>query len=237
MINVKIKEESKQLKSALKSLVNKQVAFASALAAKATAKEVRDNYILREYNKSFTVRNKQFGKVVHSISEPNFSFAKRTGVAVAAIKRMDAPYVTGTLKRREKVGKAPANTKFMERHFTGGVKSSESGKKLAIPLSNSPLTRRKSGAKAGKVNPSFQPKNVMDSGRGFIFKGKSGKSFLGREMKRGGKQVLYTLAENAQIKKTYNPIPAATRGAKARFPRNFRRSLSIAFKTAKLRLR
>ena len=231
-MKVSIEANTDQMRMKLKNLVDKQLLFAATRATTKTAVDVRNRYVLPEYNKSFTVRNKKFSKVVHSVAAADLKSTKRTGVAVAAIKRMDAPHVPGTTKRRERVGKAPASTEFMKRHLKGGIKIGRHGKKIAIPLSNSPVSRTTSG----KISKNFQPKTIVQSGRGFVFKGERGnKSFLGRQMGNGKLQVLYTLAESTKIDKRYNPLPAAQRGVSARFPRKFRESFIQALKTAKLR--
>ena len=122
----------------------------------------------------------------------------------------------------------------MKRHVTGGTKTPK-GQKLAIPLSNSKVTRRKAGVKAGAITKTFQPKTIIESGKGFILGKKgSGKSYIARRMARGGTQVLYSLKPSAKINPVYNPIPAAQKGVSARFPVQFRRAFFKALKTARL---
>lgn len=235
-MRVTIKSDSAQMERKLQTLVRNQLTFAAAVAATKTAVEVRNNYVLPAYRKAFEVRNKPFEKVVHNVAAADARSAKSTGVAVAAIKRMDAPPIPGTTKRREKAGRAPVSTDFMKRHVRGGVKTPKGGSKVAIPITGSPVSRRRAGPKAGAITKTFQPKTVMQSDRGFILRSKkNGKSFIARRMARGKVQVLYTLAQNAKISARYNPLPAAQRGVAARYPVQFRRAFFKALKTAKLR--
>ena len=162
-------------------------------------------------------------------------FAKSNKIAIAAIKRKDAPHIMGTTRREEKAGKAPANTKFMDRHVTGGTKLPNK-KKIAIPLSDSPVSRRRSGPKAGAVTKTFEPKTIMNSGRGFRFYSKrKGKTFIARRMARGKVQVLYSLNDSARIPKRYNPLPEARRGVMLHYPRLFRRAFVKALVDSKRR--
>lgn len=235
-MRIRISADNEKLERKLQTLVDKQIAFAAAVAATKTAVEVRNNYVLPEYRKSFEVRNKAFEKVVHNVAAADARFAKTNGFAVASIKRKDAPQVTGTARRAERSGKGPSSTEFMRRHLTGGVKAPRGGSKVAIPITGSPITRRKAGAKAGAINKTYQPKTVMQSDKGFIMRSKkSGKSFIARRMARGKIQVLYTLANNATIQKRYNPMNRAARGVAARYPVQFRRAFIKAMKTARLR--
>ena len=230
-MKVKIQSNAAEMHKKLDNLVRKQFSFAATRATTKTAVEVRNRYVLPEYRKQFAVRNKNFGRIVHTVKAADLKHTRRTGVAVAAIKRWDSPSVTGTTKRNEpRIGKRPKSTEFMDRHVTGGQKTGTRGKKIAIPLTNSPITY----GMGGKISKSFQPEQVIKSGRGFVFKGRGGKSFIGR-MTSGELDVLYTLAQSTKIDKRYNPLPAARRGFAARFPRKFRESFIQALKTAKLR--
>jgi hypothetical protein len=235
-MRIRITADNEKMERKLQNLVVKQLGFAAAVAATKTAVEVRNNYVVPEYRKRFEVRNKAFEKIVHNVAAADARFAKQNGFAVAAIKRKDAPQVTGTTRRAERSGRGPSSTEFMKRHLQGGVKTPRGGSKVAIPISGSPITRRKGGAKAGAINKTYQPKTVMQSDRGFIMRSKkSGKSFIARRMARGKIQVLYTLANNAQIQRRYDPTMKAQKGVQARFPVQFRRAFIKALKTARLR--
>lgn len=234
-MKVQIKSDSAEMEKKLEALAKKQTMFAAAMALTKTAVEVRDNYVVPKYRKTFTARNKAFEKIVHSVSAADARYAKKTGRAVAAIKRRDAPMVQGTSKRKERGGKGPSTTDFMKLHVSGGVKRPK-GQKLAVPLSGSKVTRRKAGAKAGAVTKTFEPKTIIESGKGFILGKKgSGKSYIARRMARGGVQVLYSLKDNVKIQPSYNPFRVAQRGARARYPIQFRRAFIKALKTARLR--
>jgi hypothetical protein len=231
-----IKADTPQMERKLRTLVDKQLMFAAAVAATKTAVQVRNDFVLPAYRKAFEARNKPFEKVVHNVAAANARSAKATRTAVAAIKRKDAPHIPGTTKRQERSGRGPASTDFMKRHVRGGVKSPRGGSKIAIPITNSPVSRRTAGPKAGAVTKTFQPKTIMNSGRGFILRSKkSGKSFIARRMARRKLQVLYTLASNAKISRSYDPMPRARIGVQKLYPRQFRRAFLAALKTARLR--
>lgn len=234
-MRVKIKSDSAKMERKLENLAKKQVVFAAVVATTKTSVEVRNNYVVPKYKKTFNARNKAFGeRLIHNISAADAKHAKKTGIAVAAIRRRDGPLVPGTSRRKEKAGRGPSTTSFMKRHVTGGTKTPK-GQKLAIPLSNSKVSRKKAGAKAGAVTKTFEPKTIMESGKGFIIGKKgSGKSYIARKMARGGVQVLYSLKDSANIKPVYDPIPAAKKGVAARFPVQFRRAFFKALKTARL---
>jgi len=235
-MRISIKADTPQMERKLRNLVDKQLAFAAAVAATKTAVQVRNDFVLPAYRKAFEARNKPFEKVVHNVAAADARSAKATRTAVAAIKRKDAPHIPGTTKRQERSGRGPASTDFMKRHVKGGVKAPKGGSKIAIPITGSPVSRRKGGPKAGAITKTFQPKTVMQSDRGFILRSKkSGKSFIARRMARGKVQVLYTLANNATIQASYNPLPRARIGVQKLYPRQFRRAFLAALKTARLR--
>jgi len=240
-MRVQIKSDSAEMEKKLEALVKKQTMFAASVALTRTATEVRDNYVLPKYRRTFDSKNKPFEKIVNHVSASDARYAKKTGVAVAAIKRRDGPMVRGTLNLRKyyaskgKSGKGPSTTDFMKLHVSGGVKRPK-GQKLAVPLSGSKVTRRKAGAKAGAVTKTFEPKNIIESGKGFILGKKgSGKSYIARRMARGGVQVLYSLQSSVKIAPVYDPTQVARRGAKARFPAQYRKAFFKALKTARLR--
>ena len=140
-MRISIKADTPRMERKLRTLVDKQLAFAAAVAATRTAIQVRNDFVLRDYRRTFDVKNKSFEKVVHNVAAADARFAKANRIAVAAIKRRDAPHVRGTSKRVEKTGKAPPDTKFMARHATGGTKLPQTKKTIAVPLSDSPVRR------------------------------------------------------------------------------------------------
>ena len=232
---IEIKSDSAKLAARLEALVKKQATFAAAVAATKTAKDVRDQYVLPNYRRTFDVKNRAFEKVVHNVSAADARHAKKTGIAVAAIKRKDSPRIQGTAKRAERSSRGPTDTSFMERHVKGGTKTPK-GKHLAIPISDGSVRRRKGGPKAGAILKASQPKTIIDRG-GFVL-GKRGKQFIARRRKRGkgkGLEIMYSLANQAQIPKRYNPMPDAERGVRVRYPVQWRFAFIKALKTAKLR--
>ena len=57
-MRVTIKADTAEMERRLQSLVDKQIAFAAAVAATQTAVRVRNDYVLRDYRRTFDVKNK-----------------------------------------------------------------------------------------------------------------------------------------------------------------------------------
>lgn len=233
-MRIRINSDSTAFGKKLALVAQKQVQFAAAVAATKTAVVVRDDYVLRDYKRHFNVRNRAFQKIVHNVAAADSKYARMNNKAVASIKRRDGPKVQGTTRRAEKAGKGPSSTDFMIKHHTGGTKLPIGGQALAIPLTDSVITRRKSGAKAGAVNKTYEPKTLYGSGKAFSVETRKG-AFLVRRMARGNLQFLYSYKKHSRIKKRYNPFPEAQRGVMLHYERLFRRELVKALKTARIR--
>ena len=235
-ISFTVKANTPELRLKLQQLITKQIAFAAARAVTATAVVTRDDYVLPEYRRTFQSRNKPFEKGVHAVSAADTNFAKRTGFAIAAITPRDRPKVTGTTAAR---GTRVPTTEFMNRHVTGGIKTPKAGRTVAIPVNNTANRRKKGGRSAGAVIDSLQPKKLLD-GKGFVL-GKHGSSriVIAKRIGRGKKrdiEVMWALKRSANIRKRYNPLPAAKRGVMLHFERLMRRQMVMAIKTARLKV-
>lgn len=233
--NISIKSDSAVLERKLRTLVNKQIAFAAATATTKVAQASRDDFVLPEYRQTFEARNKAFEKVVHSVAAADIKHSKATGRAVAAIMPRDGKRPSGTTRGRA-VGKV--NTEFMDRHVKGGIKTPKRDRTLAVPLSTAPITRRKAGRSQGAINKAWLPETVVNKSKGFIGTSRrTGKKYIAQRTGRGGKkvQVLYTLQPSVMIKRRYSPLQAARRGVKQRFDRIFQKEFANAMRTARLR--
>jgi len=237
-----IKSDDASMRKKLDDLARRQLPFAAAVAVTKTAVKVRDTSITQEYSRTFEVRNKGFIKSVHRVYGASASYAKRNGIAIASIQPVDDPPPMGTTAnagRGQGTKRTRAGTQFMKRHSRGGIKL-PSRSKIAVPIKGSGITRRAGGPKAGKVNAAYLPRALLQKD-GKYFRGvskRTGKSFIGKVV--GGKRnrkvkVMYSLETSVQIKKTYNPVPAARRGVASHFPRIFRGAFITALRTAKLR--
>lgn len=241
-IRFSIKSDTEKMRKKLDNLARRQIPFAVARAVTQTAVKVRNEEITREYMRTFEARNIPFIYSVHRVYGANASFTKQTGVAIASIQPVDDPPPAGTTANargsREGTRRTRAGTQFMKRHYKGGVKTA-SKSKLAIPVTGAKLTRRKSGSMEGAMTKASKPKQVLARKNTFIGKSKrTGNSMI---MQRTGSKknpkvkALYTLANSANIKRVYDPLPVARRGIKRVFPSFFRRSFTDALRTAKIR--
>lgn len=231
-MQMSIKSNAPELQKGLDALVQKQMPFAVSLATNMSIQRTRDEHLRLEYRKFFTMRNKAWFNQVHSIRNSTAAHVRKTGIALAAIQRSELPSPAGT---RKKQTKRAAYSKFMEKHVSGGAKTPENSRNIAVPIEKN-VTRRKGGAKAGAVNKSFKPKTVM-AANGYVFES-GGKKFLARRKGRKGnkqQQVLYTLKKSVYIKGGYNPERAVRRGMQQFFAPMMKRAMIKALKTAKLR--
>lgn len=221
-ISLNIKTNCAQVEKQFRDLANSQVHFAVARAVTEAATLTRDGQLFQEYNKFFTVRNRQFYKLVHSVAAADISSTKRTGIAVAAIMPRDEPRPAGTTKGRAAPKKL--DTSFMKRHVRGGQKKMPSGKNVAMPLPRSPIKRLKSGA----ISSAFKPRKIMQK-NGFVGTSKRGNKIMYRRLARGKVQPMYLLTPSVTIDGGYNPLRAVRKGLKRwfqpTFNKHFRRAV------------
>ena len=234
-ISITIKSDSAIMHKKLDELIKNQLPFALSRGLNKAISLTRDEQVYQEYDKFFEVRNKAFFKQVHSISNSKKSQVRSFGAAIAAIQQSSLPPPMGA--RKQGRGRS-AQTSFMKKHVTGGVKTPK-GTKIAIPFTQGagavyPITRRKAGAKAGAIVKSKEPRALTSKSTGFIGKSKRGKSFIAVRTK-GSIQFAYNLATTATIKGGYNPERAARRGLQKWFAPSFRKSFIGALRSSKLR--
>jgi hypothetical protein len=235
-ISFTVKANTPELRLKLQQLITKQIAFAAARAVTATAVVTRDDYVLPEYRRTFQSRNKPFEKGVHAVSAADTNFAKRTGFAIAAITPRDQPKLTGTTAAR---GTRVPTTDFMKRHVTGGIKTPKAGRTVAIPVNNTANRRKKGGRSAGAVIDSLQPKQLLQKNAFVLGKHGSSSLVIAKRTGRGRKrdiEVMWALKRSANVRKRYNPLPAAKRGVMLHFERLMRRQMVMAIKTARLKV-
>lgn len=241
-IRFSIKADTDQMYKKLDNLARRQIPFAVARAVTQTAVKVRNEDITREYMRTFEARNLSFIMAVHRVYGANASYAKRTGIAVASIQPVDDPVPAGTTASaagaKQGTKRTRAGTQFMKRHVEGGIKAPHR-KKVAVPIEGAGITRRRGGAKAGAVNDAWKPKQLLNKDKYFIGTSKrTGKGFIGKRYgskKKPKIKVMYSLESSVNIKRVYNPLPAAKRGIARTFPRLFRKSFVGALRTAKIR--
>ena len=229
-MRINIKSNVPELEKRIDDLVKKQAPFALSLALNKSIKHSRDIDLRMEYNKFFEVRNKAFFKQVHQIRNSTASHVRRTGMALASIQRSDLPSPAGA--KPETRGRK-AQTSFMEKHVSGGTKTPRTKRNLAIPIEAN-ISRKKAGARAGAVNKSFEPRTVMQSGKGFILE-KNGKKFIAKRTGKKKVKVLHSLQRTAMIKGGYNPERAVRRGMNKYFKLMYKQAWIQAIRTARLR--
>jgi hypothetical protein len=200
-IKINVRSNIKEFTKNLNSFARKQVPDATRSTLNETAMQLRKNIIDKTYPKSFTVRNKTFPKLL-------FRFVKAT---------------------RQKLESAVLQKNIDGRHFdvitksaTGGVRRA-SGGRLAVPTSNVRLTGR-------GVRKNRRPRNVINSGKGFI---KENKIFF--QKSKRNLQLLYILKQFVRIKKTFPFMEDSQRFVDKNIKNIFGKAL--AFRISKARMR
>tara|TARA_R110002020_G_scaffold15269_1_gene54558 strand:+ start:18 stop:833 length:816 start_codon:yes stop_codon:yes gene_type:complete len=268
-MKISIKANDKQFQAAVDRMVEKQIPFATSLALNNTLRLVRDDDLKREYRRTFAFRNKPFFQQVHTIRPSNVAHWKKAGMLVAAIQenRLKAP--TGAATGSKRGFKIPSNTKqpknmggnksgstsksadtaFMNKHVTGGVRKAK-GRKKTVPFSGAPVKRL---ASTGAVSKAMQPKQLLQQfnagskdAKNFIIykKGTYRKTnqqgglplYIARRTGRGKNksiQVLYHFQDSVKNKAKYNPETVVANGIRSRINNQFSRALIQAIKTAR----
>ena len=229
---ISIKAKDKKLQKKIDALVDSQIPFAVSQGLSNAVQKTRDNELKHAYSGTFDKRNEQFFKLTHSVARSSISHTKRTGVAIAAIKRADAPKVNGTVggTTRRKV-----DTSFMEKHVTGGTRKALRTKK-AIPLTQgrSPVLPIKRSRKTGKVSKAKEAKTLYPQDRTYMMGSKGGNSVL---MVRTGKKTVkaaYVFANSVTNTAKYNPINMVLRGVTRRMKTETQAALVSALRTSTL---
>lgn len=207
-VSFEIQSNSAEVAKRLRDKIQKDVPFVTSKALNTTLRKVRDKDLTSSYGMVFEARNKAFMQQLLWIAYSNKRQARTYGAVVGSIQEKMAPAPPGTLAKRGKI----ADTSFMRRHVTGGIKSPHR-RALAIPMSGA--VRRN---KTGSITKSQKPKQIIDSKKGF----RSGNLIMRRRTKKKV-EVMYHLAPRARIDKRWNPYGVARAGVHMRFRREFAR--------------
>lgn len=230
---IKFTASDKALQGKLDDFVSRQVPFALSDALSNALTKTRDNELRRSYKNTFKMRDKQFFKLTHAVARSNISFTKRTGIAVAAIKRADAPRIPGTVGGTTR---KPVDTSFMEMHVKGGRRRALRTKK-AVPITKGRtpalgITR----TKTGKVTKAKKAKTLYSQDRSFVVGDKNHNSIL---MVRTGKKTIkaaYLFTPSVKNDPKYGPLAAVARGLRTRLYQEFDKSLLRAVRTSRRRM-
>lgn len=230
---IKFTASDKALQGKLDDFVSRQVPFALSDALSNTLTKIRDNELMRSYKKTFTMRDRQFFKLTHSVARADISATKRSGVAIAAIKRADAPRIPGTVGGTTK---KPVDTSFMEKHVRGGRRRALRTKK-AVPITKGRtpalgITR----TKTGKVTKAKKASTLYAQDRSFVVGSKTGDAIL---MVRTGKKTTkaaYLLTPSILNVKKYAPLLAVASGMRTRMKQEFQKSILKAVRTSRRRM-
>jgi len=230
---IKFTASDKALQGALDDFVSRQVPFALSNALSNALTKTRDNELLRSYKGTFKMRDKQFFKLTHAVARADISFTKRTGVAIAAIKRADAPRIPGTVGGTTR---KPVDTSFMEFHVKGGRRRALRAKK-AVPITKGRtpalgITR----TKTGKVTKAKKASILYRQDRSFIVGDRTHNSIL---MVRTGKKTIkaaYLFTPSVENIKKYGPMIAVARGLRTRMKQEFQKSMIKAVSTSRRRM-
>lgn len=222
--------KDKALQSKLDDFVDRQVPFALSDALSNALTKTRDNELRRSYKSTFKMRDKQFFKLTHSVARADISFTKRTGTAIAAIKRADAPRIAGTVGGTTR---KPVDTSFMEAHVKGSRRRALRTKK-AVPLTKGRtpvlgITR----TKTGKVTKARKASTLYNKEGSFVVGNRSHDSIL---MVRTGKTTIraaYLLTPSVKNEKKYGPLIAVQRGMRTRMKQEFQKSIFKAVRTSR----
>ena len=228
---ITITAKDKKLQRKVEAFAAQQMPFAVAVGLSNAVQKTRDNEVRRAYKLSFDLRNEQFFKLTHSVARASIRDTKATGVAVAAIKRADAPRIDGTSggSTRRKV-----DTSFMEFHVTGGTRRALRTKK-AIPVTSgaSPIYPIKRSRKTGKVSKAKKASTLYKKDNTFMLGKKGGTSVL---MVKTGKKTVraaYVFANSVTNKPKYNPISAVKSGVKTRVKSEIQAAMVVALRSSR----
>jgi len=214
----------------LAKLVNKQLPFALSKGLNELTVKVRDNELLREYQSTFTMNNKQFFKLTHSISVSSKNQWKQYGAVMSSIQQSENTPPRGS--KRKSGERKKVDTSFMVTHVTGGSRFPKKKKKF-VPFSTAPIKRNAGGSVRKAYTPTtLYPKN---NPRTFISEVR-GRPVLFRKMGRAKKvQAMYHLQPFVTNTRKYNPIAAIRSGINKRSRKAFTDAIIFALRTSKLR--
>ena len=235
---IKISINDNDITGKLNNLANRQMAFALSLGLNKMTAQIRDRDLEKSYSMAFEKRNKQFFKLVHTISNSDRKQWRNNGLLMSAIQqRSDTPPMGAKRGAVEKKG-ANADTSFMIKHVTGGDRYPKRRYKF-VPISGAPIRRKRSGAKAGSVVESVSPSTLYPTGSGKTFiNSPRGTPILFRRIGRGKKQkpqAMYHLQSVISNSKKYSPLQTVKTAVARRSRKAFTDAIIHALRTAKLR--
>lgn len=228
---ITITAKDKRLQKKIEAFAAKQMPFAVATGLSNAVQKTRDNELKSAYKRTFDLRNEQFFKLTHSVARASIADTKATGIAIVAIKRADAPRISGTVggstKRR-------VDTSFMEFHVTGGTRKALRTKK-AIPVTTgaSPVFPIKRSRKTGKISKAKKASTLYNKDNTFMRGKKSGSSVL---MVRTGKKTVraaYVFSDTVTNTAKYNPLQTVKSGVKTRVKTEIQAAMVQALRTSR----
>ena len=168
-VKINVTSNIKSFTKGLNSFQKKQIPLATKSTLNDVAFKLKEHIVNKMFPKAFTVRNRRFPKLL-------FKFKK----------------ATTRLLKSEVFQKAIDGRVFdvISKSATGGVKRA-SGGRVAVPTSNIKLTAK--GVRANR-----RPRNVINSGKGFI---KGNKIY--RQKTKTKTELLYVLKEFVKIRKIF----------------------------------
>jgi hypothetical protein len=219
-VSIKIDSNAGEIADLIERKVRSQVPFVASVAVNNTLTKIRDQDLIDSYERVFETRNRAFLKQLLYIARSTKSQARTYGKVMGSIQEKMLPTPPGTLAKRGKI----ADTSFMRRHVSGGVKSPHR-QSLAIPLASAPVSR----TKAGGIRTSQKPRQITDRKRGFRAGNKIG-------FRKNKKDVvwMYHLAPSARIDRRWNPYGVARAGVQIRMKREFTKAWINALRTMRL---
>lgn len=200
-VKINVKNNIKSFTKGLNSFQKKQVPNATKSALNDMAFKLKDHVVNKMFPASFNVRNRRFPKLL-------FKFKKAT---------------TQMLKS-EVFQKAIDGRVFdvISKSATGGVKRA-SGGRVAVPTSNVRMT-------AKGVRSNRRPRNVINSGKGFI---KGNKIF--RQKTKKTTELLYILKDFVRIRKTFPFNEESKRYVDKNLKKIFGKALAFRISRAKIK--
>ena len=242
MIRFDVKGD-KKTREALSNMLERQVPFAASLALNRTITKVRDDELMRAYDRVFNMRNKQFFKLTHTIFNSSAKTFRQSGYVRAAIQRNEMPALAGTKKGRTKTsiegplpeGKRRVDTSFMEFHVSGGIRKPLRSK-VAVPITKGKTPPFKiTRTKTGKVVKAKQAKTLYPQERTFVQGKKSGKSVLMVRTGRRTVKAAYHFQSQVKNRRKYNPVNAVLSGFNNRIKFEWEKAKLFAVKRGKVR--
>ena len=197
---ISIEADERQMRQAMGGLA-KQVRFAAAVALTRTAKDAQEK-VRRQLPERFTVRTGWVAKGIRTRS------ARKNNLEAAVI----------------------VLDEFMALQETGGMRTSRSGKALAVPVGARPTPR-------SITRPSKFPGRLLQKPRHFIaaFHNDPQTHAVWRRGGRKGRKLklMYAFADQVRLKPRFGFLDAVKEVAKARFQENFNEAMQEALVSAR----